>query len=132
MPRPPKCRRVEQFPGVTYFKPSGIPVSELSEVVLTVEELESIRLRDLEGLEQEECAERMAVSRPTFHRILAAARQKVAFALVNGAALRITGGNFELARHRLRCRRCGQKWEDSIHRRTVCPKCREGDWQRID
>ena len=58
MPRPPKCRRVEQFPGVTYFKPSGIPVSELTEVVLTVEEFESIRLRDLEGLEQEECAEK--------------------------------------------------------------------------
>ena len=76
MPRPPKCRRVEQFPGVTYFKPPGIPVSELTEVVLTVEEFESIRLRDLEGLEQEECAEKMAVSRPTFHRILCLASSK--------------------------------------------------------
>jgi predicted DNA-binding protein (UPF0251 family) len=123
---------VEQFPGVTYFKPAGIPVSQLSEVVLTVEEFESIRLKDLEGLEQEECAEKMAVSRPTFHRVLTSARQKVANALVDGAAIRITGGNFELVQHRLRCRRCGQKWEDSICRRTVCPKCREGDWQKID
>ena len=123
---------MEQFPEVTYFKPSGIPVSELSEIILTVEELESIRLRDLEGMEQEECAEKMAVSRPTFHRVLAAARQKVAFALVNGAALRITGGNFKLAQHRLRCRRCGQKWEGAICRRTVCPSCSVGDWQRIE
>jgi predicted DNA-binding protein (UPF0251 family) len=123
---------VEQFPEVTYFKPSGIPVSELSEIILTVEELESIRLRDLEGMEQEECAEKMAVSRPTFHRVLAAARQKVAFALVNGAALRITGGNFKLAHHRLSCRRCGQEWEGTICRCTVCPSCSVDDWQRID
>jgi predicted DNA-binding protein (UPF0251 family) len=64
-------------------------MSELSEVVLSVEELEAIRLRDLTGIEHEACAEKMSVSRPTFHRILASARQKIARSLVNGEALRV-------------------------------------------
>ena len=133
MARPPKCRRVEQFPGVTFFKPTGIPLPELPEVVLSVEELEAIRLRDLAGLEHEVCAQRMSVSRPTFHRILASARQKVAGALVNGAALRITGGNFKLTRHKLECRACGHRWEGTICcRRTVCPSCSGRDWHRVD
>lgn len=133
MPRPPKCRRVEQLPGFTYFKPSGIPVPELNEVVLSVEELEAIRLRDLEGMEHEECAGKMSVSRPTFHRILASARQKVADALVNGAALRIEGGNFRLAEYKLECRRCGHRWRGGIRsRRTACPRCSGMDWKKID
>ncbi|BAF58769.1 MAG: DUF134 domain-containing protein [Pelotomaculum sp.] len=132
MPRPPKCRRVEQFPGFTFFKPSGIPMSELSEVVLSVEELEAIRLRDLEGMEHEECAGKMSVSRPTFHRILASARQKVAHALINGTALRITGGNFKLVQYMLECRRCGHRWKGAICRRMLCPSCSSMDWHRIE
>lgn len=133
MPRPPKCRRVEQFPGFTFFKPTGFPLSELPEIVLSVEELEAIRLRDLMGAEHEQCAEKMSVSRPTFHRILASARQKVAQALVNGAALRITGGNFKLALYKLECRTCGHRWEGTICcRRTLCPSCSGRDWHRTD
>jgi len=67
-----------------------------SEEVLKVEELESIRLKDLLGLTQEEAARRMGVSQPTFHRILQAARRKIASALVEGKALRIEGGDFVL------------------------------------
>ncbi|MDD4239551.1 MAG: DUF134 domain-containing protein [Desulfotomaculaceae bacterium] len=130
MPRPQKCRRVEQLPGFTCFKPSGIPLTELDEVIMSVEEIEAIRLRELLVLEYEECAEKMAVSRPTFHRILAMARQKIAFALINGSALRISGGNFQLAQHKLECRRCGFRWEGTVCcRRTVCPACSENDWQ---
>lgn len=133
MPRPPKCRRVEQLPGFTYFKPSGIPISELPEIILSVEELEAIRLRDMMGMEHESCAEKMSVSRPTFHRILAAARQKVAYALVNGAALRITGGNFRLAKYQLECRSCGHRWEGTICcRHTTCPSCSGREWHRIE
>lgn len=133
MPRPPKCRRVEQLPGFTYFKPSGIPMSELSEIVLSVEELEAIRLRDLAGLDHEVCAEKMSVSRPTFHRILAAARQKIAQALVNGAALRVKGGNFKLTQYKLKCLGCGHQWEGTIcRRRTMCPLCYGKDWERVD
>ena len=97
MPRPIKWRRVSFIPGVTYFKPAGIPMRALAEVCLTMEEAEAIRLKDLEALEQEEGAVKMNVSRPTFQRILNSARQKVASALLNGKAIRIEGGNFEMA-----------------------------------
>lgn len=132
MPRPCKCRRVEQMPGFTCFKPSGVPLSELSEVVLSVEELEAIRLRDLVGLEHEDCAGKMSVSRPTFHRILAAARQKVARALVNGEALKVAGGNFQLADQHLECLGCGHRWEGTVCRRTFCPACSGNNWRRLD
>ncbi|MBP7331375.1 MAG: hypothetical protein BWY65_01068 [Firmicutes bacterium ADurb.Bin373] len=133
MPRPPKCRRVEQLPGYTYFKPAGVPMSELSEVILSVEELEAIRLRDLTGIEHEACAVKMNVSRPTFHRVLASARQKIARALVNGEALRVEGGNFKLAQHKLKCNSCGHQWKGTIcRRRTMCPLCYGNEWQRIE
>lgn len=133
MPRPPKCRRVEQLPEFTFFKPAGIPKAELPEIQLTVEELEAVRLRDLEDLEYEECAQRMSVSRPTFHRVIVAARKKIAEALVKGSALRVTGGNFSLAKYELACRICGHHWEDIICcRRTRCPICKANDWQKIN
>ncbi|WP_031516291.1 DUF134 domain-containing protein [Desulfofalx alkaliphila] len=94
MSRPSKCRRVEFIPEITYFKPAGVPLVNLEEVSLAVEELEAIRLKDLEYLEQEQCAQRMQVSRPTFHRVLTSARHKVAQALVQGKAIRVEGGNY--------------------------------------
>jgi predicted DNA-binding protein (UPF0251 family)/predicted Fe-Mo cluster-binding NifX family protein len=97
MSRPHKCRRVAFLPDVTYFKPAGIPMRTLEEVRLSVEEAEAIRLKDLEGLEQEEGARRMNISRPTFQRVLASARQKIADALLKGKAIRIEGGSFEMA-----------------------------------
>jgi predicted DNA-binding protein (UPF0251 family) len=69
----------------------------LQQVALTVDELEAIRLADLEGLYQEEAAQRMNISRQTFGRILEAAHRKVADALVNGKALSIEGGPIEIA-----------------------------------
>lgn len=97
MSRPSKCRRVAFMPEATYLKPAGIPLRVLDEVRLSVEEAEAIRLKDLEGLEQEPSAEKMNVSRPTFQRVLASARRKIADALLNSKAIRIEGGNFELA-----------------------------------
>ena len=97
MSRPFKCRRVTFMPYVTYFKPAGIPLRSLEEVRLSLEEAEALRLKDLEGLEQEQGAEKMNISRPTFQRVLASARQKIADALLNGKAIRIEGGNFEVA-----------------------------------
>jgi predicted DNA-binding protein (UPF0251 family) len=97
MPRPPKCRRVAFLPNATYFKPAGIPLRALEEVRLSVEEAEAVRLKDMEGLEQEQGAEKMNVSRPTFQRVLASGRQKIADALLNGKAIRIEGGNFEVS-----------------------------------
>jgi len=99
MSRPLKCRRVSFLPDVSYFKPAGIPLRALEEVRLSVEEAEAIRLKDLEGLEQEQGAERMNISRPTFQRVLASARQKIAYALLNGKAIRIEGGNYLVTPH---------------------------------
>jgi predicted DNA-binding protein (UPF0251 family) len=128
MPRPTKWRRVSSIPKVTYFKPAGIPLRALRDVGLTVEEVEAMRLKDLEGLQQEECAERMRISRPTFHRILGSARQKIADAFINGKAIRIEGGNFALPSQPFRCRRDGHEWQVPFE--TVasglplaCPRC---------
>ena len=92
MPRPKKPRWISGQPGVTYFKPQGVPLRILSQVCLEVDELESLRLADLEGLSQKKAADQMNVSRATFGRIVAQARQKVADALVHGKAIRIEGG----------------------------------------
>jgi predicted DNA-binding protein (UPF0251 family) len=69
---------------------------DLEETVLTVDEFEAMRLKDVEGLEQETAAGRMAVSQPTFHRILSSARAKIADAIVNGKAIRIDGGVYQV------------------------------------
>jgi len=125
--RPPRCRRVAFMPDVTYFKPAGIPMRVLEEIRLSVEEAEAVRLRDLEGLEQEQAAERMNISRPTYQRVLAAARLKIADALLNGKALRIEGGNFEIAARRFRCIDNGHEWEvpaeAPMAEAPVCPHC---------
>ena len=96
MPRPRHYRRVGHLPQSNYYKPSGIPLSVLQHINLTIDELEAIRLADLEGLYQEDAAKRMNVSRQTFGRMLESAHQKIADALVNGKALLIKGGPIEL------------------------------------
>jgi predicted DNA-binding protein (UPF0251 family) len=94
MARPRKNRWICCEPGVTFFKPRGIPMTELEEIRLKVDELEAIRLKDLEALEQEKTAARMGISQPTLHRILLSAHTKIADALVNGKAVRIEGGDY--------------------------------------
>jgi len=97
MPRPRHCRRIGHLPQATFYKPRGIPLALLQHVTLTVDELEAIRLADLQGLYQEQAAEKMNVSRQTFGRILESAHKKIADALVNAKALAIEGGPIELA-----------------------------------
>ncbi|HET6441830.1 MAG TPA: DUF134 domain-containing protein [Phycisphaerae bacterium] len=92
MGRPPIPRVVRCSPGAVYYKPRGIPLRVLEEVVLGLDEMEALRLADVEGLEQEEMGRRMKVSRATAGRILETAHRKVADALVGGKALRIEGG----------------------------------------
>jgi predicted DNA-binding protein (UPF0251 family) len=133
MPRPPKCRRVEFLPNVTYFKPAGIPLRDLEEIAMSVEEAEALRLKDLEGLEQEEGAVKMNISRPTFQRILASARKKTSDAILNGKAIRIEGGNFQLPAQKFRCRR-GHEWEQAGSNNNTpgrCPHCRRRNIQAV-
>ncbi|MCK4808827.1 MAG: DUF134 domain-containing protein, partial [Candidatus Aenigmarchaeota archaeon] len=96
MPRPRLCRRVGFQPDVTYFKPAGIRKTDLEESILAVDEFEAVRLKDLECLGQDECAKRMDISQPTFHRLILSARKKIADAIVNGKAIKISGGVFKM------------------------------------
>lgn len=96
MVRPRLCRRILFEPHVTYFKPAGIRIIDLEKIILNVEEFEAIRLKDLEGLKQEQCAKKMKISRPTFQRLVVCARKKIADAIVNGKAIKIEGGNYKI------------------------------------
>jgi predicted DNA-binding protein (UPF0251 family) len=93
MPRPKKCRSVCFVPDNQYFYPAQ---ENEEEVVVIVEEIEALRLSDFEGMEQDIASEKMNVSRGTFQRIINQARFKIADALVNGKAIKISGGHYEV------------------------------------
>lgn len=97
MPRPVRCRRICFSPDVRLFKPAGTPARFLEELTLSMDELEALRLVDLEGRYQEFAADSMRISRPTLSRILAEGRRKVSEALVEGKAVRIEGGEVRVA-----------------------------------
>jgi predicted DNA-binding protein (UPF0251 family) len=108
MPRPKKTRFVSGYPAIAAFVPRGM--AAIGEVLLTLEELEAIRLSDFEHLDQEKAADMMGVSRHTYGRILADARSVVAEALVTGKAMRIQGGTYEFrGMGRRRRRRVGRR-----------------------
>lgn len=96
MVRPRKNRSVGFNPEIDYFKPRGIPLVHLEEVRLAVDEREAIRLSDLLDMSQEEAGRQMGVSRATFGRIIQRARKTVADALINGKAIRVEGGNYQI------------------------------------
>lgn len=130
MARPTKWRKIENVPAVSYFVPSEKAAEHTPENLLKLEELEAIRLKDLEGLEQGECADRMEVSRPTFQRILLSARETIADCLVNGKTIHIEGGNYTRNICGVRCLDCGNEWTQSIENlesmnggNDACPAC---------
>lgn len=133
MPRPKKWRIVEFVPGDLYFVPAGKPKCDLEEEVLKVEEIEAVRLKDIMNLSQDECAEKMQVSRQTFQRILGEARTKVATALLEGKALRVHGGDFTQNVCKVACINCNQQWDESYEnyqqiksKNSGCPHCGSG------
>jgi len=89
MPRPRLCRRIRIKPTITYFKPRGVCLNELDIVSLSLEEIEALRLRNIEELEQEKAAEKMNTSQSTYQRILSSAYKKITDALVKGKAIEI-------------------------------------------
>lgn len=135
MSRPPCPRRVAAPPLYSHFKPAGVPVDRLEEIVLSVDELEALRLADLEGLYQDAAAGRMGVSRPTFARIVETARRKVATVLVRGRALRVGGGPVAfVGERRFRCTKCAHEWSlpFGTGRPGGCPACSGRDFRRTD
>lgn len=130
MVRPHSCRRVTGQPGASIFKPAGIPGRVLDRIVMTLDEFEAIRLADAEGLQQEEAAAHMQVSRPTFGRILESAHRKLAQMLVQGLALHIEGGPVHTGPwHGFACRSCDHEWL-APRPASTCPRCRGHDLER--
>jgi len=117
LPRPRRCRRVGFLPHFKYFSPEQKPSDE---VILKIEELEAIRLKDLEDLMQEECAKKMMVSRQTFQLILEEARKKIADALINGKGIKIEGGDYIFGDCLYMCAKCGNTFESN---KDECPNC---------
>ncbi len=106
MVRPCKRRLITGEPEVIYFKPRGIPCATLVEVELTLDELEAIKLADLNGEYHQDAAEKMNVSRQTFGIIIEKARKKLADAIVNGKALKIGGGVYAFPGHGHKTKKC--------------------------
>jgi predicted DNA-binding protein (UPF0251 family) len=128
MARPKKWRRVTVVPVVSDFRPQGVSARDLERVCLTVEELEAMRLKHLEGLHQDECAASMHISRATFQRVLNSAHRKATDALTGGRALCIKGGDFGLAWQPLKCTGDGHEWLVAFEalvsgEALVCPRC---------
>jgi predicted DNA-binding protein (UPF0251 family) len=142
--RPKRKRFIRFNPEITYFKPIGIPMRFLQEENLTLDEVEAVRLADLEKMDQEASAKKMNVSRVTFLRIIHSAHQKVAKALIYGKALSLKGGDYIMpgrgrglgigrrglglgGSNMCTCPKCGEKVP---HQRgipcfnTLCPKCK--------
>lgn len=101
MVRPKRCRLIYSQPDITYFKPRGIPMTDLEEIIISLDEYEAIRLKDYENLDQESAAVKMGISQPTFYRLISSAHKKIADALINGKAMKIEGGNIEVCKEEL-------------------------------
>ena len=112
MPRPRKWRRVCELPQIDSFGPLAAVASQHEVVIMTVDEYETIRWIDVEGLMQEECAARMNVARTTVQKIYNDARRKLGLALVEGRTLRIEGGEYRLCEGEepvVHCGRCHRR-----------------------
>ena len=89
MPRPRLCRRIELNPNVTFYKPQGVPLRALKTIEITHEEWETLRLKNVEGLDQTNAAQKMNTSQSTFQRIFSSAQKKISTAIVHGMAIKI-------------------------------------------
>lgn len=130
MVRPMLQRRVSGEFNTTYFKPVGVPVRDLETVSLTFDELEAVRLTDLEELYQADAAAKMNISRQTLGNIVQSAHKKIAEALIKGKAIKIEGGTIEYMR-KLYCPACettfpGDKGKGS------CPGCKSSKVEPVE
>mgnify|MGYP003588717867 FL=1 len=122
MPRPKQNRKISNPPLMKGFKPFGIPRRMLNSVTLLYDEYEAVRLLDYEGMNQDQAAVQMNVSRPTLTRIYEKARKTIAQALVEGNMIEIEGGNVQFDREWFRCRRC-YKLVGGLENHVHCKDC---------
>ncbi len=124
MPRPKKKRSVYLPPIYSAFKPVGNKRDEIQELTIELDEFEAIRLADYLGLEHNEAAEEMEISRSTFTRLIEKARRKVAQFLIEGRYLYIDGGDIHFRENVIQCVDCGNMFKTSLNNRILsCPSC---------
>jgi len=132
MPRPYRCRKVGLVPGCRRFGPSGGSTGERQAILLQLDELEAIRLADIEGLYQEDAAKKMGISRQTFGNIIDSAHKKVADAIINAREIRIEGGEVKMMERKFVCSGCKKEWAlpYGTGRPADCPACQSKDIHR--
>ena len=133
--RPKVKKIVSAIPIYAYFKPQGIPMIKLEIIKIDVEELEALKLKDVENLDQKSAAQRMGISRSTFQRLLSSARKKLVSSIIEGKALRVEGGNYipdkniiktkcEKGNYHFFIKKDDIKDQDEIKLSKIkCPKC---------
>lgn len=122
MSRPQLSRKISEPPKMKGYKPFGIHCSELETINLSYEEFESVRLINYEKLSQEAAAYKMEISRPTFTRLYNKALNTIVKAFVEGKAIEISGGNFQLDEEWFRCGKCF-KLIEGMNNHVKCKKC---------
>lgn len=131
MVRPKRFRQILQEPQIRCFKPdSNENISPNKQIKITLDEFESIRLRDYQGHKQREAAKLMEISQPTFHRIINSGRKKIAKALIEGKIIKIKGGI--LLANKYRCKKCGFEWSSPEKEYEKCPDCQSEDIHKLD
>ncbi|GAB4162645.1 MAG: DUF134 domain-containing protein [Planctomycetota bacterium] len=129
------CHRCVNFlPPCMYFAPKSTAGTCPEEVIISLDEIEALRLADLNGLYQESAAEQMKVSRATFARIVTSAHKKVAEALVLGKAIRVEGGNITMPTSaKFKCADCSKAWEVVPDKPSPedCPTCSSRNITRL-
>jgi len=124
MPRTEKNRIVHTPPLFSEFKPIGVPIQNLQQLPLTLDEFEAFRLADYIGLSHAEAADEMEISRSTFTRLIEKSRKKIADFIVEGRVLQIEGGNVHFRNNIIRCQECGHMFKTSISMKIdSCPAC---------
>jgi predicted DNA-binding protein (UPF0251 family) len=122
MARPQKSRKVLSPPKMKGFKPYGMPLCKDEPVLMKFEEYESLKLVNYDGLQQDQAAQQMNVSRPTFTRIYNRALKLIANSFVEGKAIEIQGGNFEFDKEWFRCKKC-YKLVEGLENHVRCQNC---------
>lgn len=122
MARPLKSRKICNPPKMKGFRPFGIPPCKSGSIKLKFEEYESIRLVNYESLDQDQAAKQMNVSRPTFTRIYNKALKQIAKSFVEGKAIEIEGGNYQLEKDWYRCKKC-YKLIEGLENHLKCKGC---------
>ncbi|HOI40206.1 MAG TPA: DUF134 domain-containing protein [Methanobacterium sp.] len=123
MPRPRRFSRILGKPRVCRFEPDIADADKIEPLMITMEEFESLRLKDYQEIQQKKAAEIMDISQPTFHRTLSSARRKITKALVEGKIIQIKGGDYIMDKKRYVCKNCGFEWQSASKEYNKCPDC---------